>query len=219
MRKSPANRPEKKRTPLWRQTNAPCSCMMSGAGGAGAWAGALPVRSFSLVLMAGLEPARPGGQGIFLPHYVAIAAAVPRCGLDYVLTMPARAGVGRRCIVSTHGRRLRAGLARRCPGGSSAELAGIHAGGFPLRCSDFRDGKSPRCLPFHHISIREGLYHVPRRKVKLRRRKPPDFPSYSRRRVIRWICGLANRRTGAMDVPTPLLTSMWARFASYQPRQ
>ena len=68
-----------------------------------------------------------------------------RCSLDYVLTMPE--GLGRWYIVSTHFRKTC--LARRCPCGISAELASIHAGGFPARCSN---DLSPLCLPFHHIS-------------------------------------------------------------------
>ena len=66
-----------------------------------------------------------------------------RCSLDYVLTMPG--GLGRWYIVSTHFRKTC--LARRCPCGISAELASIHAGGFPARCSN---DLSPLCLPFHH---------------------------------------------------------------------
>ena len=90
-------------------------------------------------------------QGIFLPLYVAIAApGALWSGL--CLDHARNAGVGRRCIVSTHGQRKAAGLARRCPGGVFAELAGIHRSGFPAPCSCCVC-KSPRCLPFHHISV------------------------------------------------------------------
>ena len=35
----------------------------------------------------GFEPSRPFGQGIFLPHHVAIAIYKICCGLDYIITL------------------------------------------------------------------------------------------------------------------------------------
>ena len=96
-----------------------------------------------------------------MPHYVAIAAQSALWSglcLDHARI----AGVGRRCIVSTHGQRWFAGLARRCPRGVFAELAGIHRSGFPAPCSCCYC-KSPRCLPFHHISVL-AYYSMPRRR-------------------------------------------------------
>ena len=53
----------------------------------------------------------------------------------------------------------------------------------------------------------------------LEKRPLPQHLPYFRITVIKCICGRAKRRRGATEVPTPLLTRMCARFASYQPRQ
>ena len=45
---------------------------------------------FDLVPLTGLEPVRCCQRGIFMPHYVAIAARSKRCGLDFIFAIDPR---------------------------------------------------------------------------------------------------------------------------------
>ena len=48
------------------------------------------IPSFNLVPLTGLEPVRCCQRGIFMPHYVAIAARSKRCGLDFIFAIDPR---------------------------------------------------------------------------------------------------------------------------------
>ena len=43
-----------------------------------------------VVPLTGLEPVRCCQRGIFMPHYVAIAARSKRCGLDFIFAIDPR---------------------------------------------------------------------------------------------------------------------------------
>ena len=43
-----------------------------------------------MVPLTGLEPVRCCQRGIFMPHYVAIAARSKRCGLDFIFAIDPR---------------------------------------------------------------------------------------------------------------------------------